>query len=152
MRSQHASCELQTPTFIMMVDDVKASMSGVAQWLACWAHNPKVRGSKPRSATFDTILQGMRGVAGSHSFPQNYELCLSILGARSKRIYPVYLGQIHNKVSRGFEPRSLDSESRVLTVTPRGPVVIRRMRPIDHATRIGCVLMPIASSNLFVTG
>ena len=24
--------------------------SGVAQWLACWAHNPKVRGSKPRSA------------------------------------------------------------------------------------------------------
>ena len=27
--------------------------SGVAQWLACWAHNPKVRGSKPRSATFE---------------------------------------------------------------------------------------------------
>ena len=26
--------------------------SGVAQWLACWAHNAKVRGSKPRSATF----------------------------------------------------------------------------------------------------
>ena len=25
-------------------------LSGVAQWLACWAHNPKVRGSKPRSA------------------------------------------------------------------------------------------------------
>ena len=25
-------------------------MSGVAQWSACWAHNPKVRGSKPRSA------------------------------------------------------------------------------------------------------
>ena len=23
-------------------------ISGVAQWLACWAHNPKVRGSKPR--------------------------------------------------------------------------------------------------------
>ena len=22
----------------------------MAQWLACWAHNPKVRGSKPRSA------------------------------------------------------------------------------------------------------
>ena len=26
--------------------------SGVAQWLACWAHNPKVRGSETRSATF----------------------------------------------------------------------------------------------------
>jgi len=24
--------------------------SGVAQWLACWVHNPKIRGSKPRSA------------------------------------------------------------------------------------------------------
>ena len=24
--------------------------SGVAQWLACWAHNPEVRGLKPRSA------------------------------------------------------------------------------------------------------
>ena len=29
-----------------------AAISGVAQWLACWAHNPKVRGSKPRSAIF----------------------------------------------------------------------------------------------------
>ena len=29
--------------------------SGVAQWLACWAHNPKVRGSKPRSAMFSQI-------------------------------------------------------------------------------------------------
>ena len=26
--------------------------SGVAQWLACWAHNLKFRGSKPRSAIF----------------------------------------------------------------------------------------------------
>ena len=29
----------------------------MAQWLACWAHNPKVRGSKPRSAT---ITRGPR--------------------------------------------------------------------------------------------
>ena len=29
--------------------------SGVAQWLACWAHNPKVRGSKPRSAIFQSL-------------------------------------------------------------------------------------------------
>ena len=26
------------------------NISGMAQWLACWAHNPKIRGSKPRSA------------------------------------------------------------------------------------------------------
>ena len=32
--------------------------SGVAQWLACWAHNPKVRGSKPRSARFQDICLG----------------------------------------------------------------------------------------------
>ena len=32
------------------------SSSGVAQWLACWAHNPKVRGSKPRSANFATSV------------------------------------------------------------------------------------------------
>ena len=25
-------------------------ISGLAQLLACWAHNPRVRGSKPRSA------------------------------------------------------------------------------------------------------
>ena len=29
-----------------------------------------------------------------------------------------------SKASRGFEPRSLDSESRVLTVTPRGQLII----------------------------
>ena len=29
-----------------------STKSGVAQWLACWAHNPNVRGSKPRSANF----------------------------------------------------------------------------------------------------
>ena len=32
----------------------------------------------------------------------------------------------HEKASRGFEPRSLDSGSRVLTVTPRGPYRERR--------------------------
>ena len=29
-----------------------AQLSGLVQWSACWAHNPKVRGSKPRSATW----------------------------------------------------------------------------------------------------
>ena len=32
--------------------DAAACMARVAQWLACWAHNPKVRGSKPHSAEF----------------------------------------------------------------------------------------------------
>ena len=30
--------------------------SGVAQWLACWPHNPKVRGSKPRSARYELAV------------------------------------------------------------------------------------------------
>ena len=33
------------------------------------------------------------------------------------------IGIVHEKASRGFEPRSLDSESRVLTVTPRGQML-----------------------------
>ena len=33
------------------------SRSGVAQWLACWAHNPKVPGLKPGSAMF-VLTQG----------------------------------------------------------------------------------------------
>ena len=38
--------------FERRVDDMAFFItSGVTQWLACWAHNPKVRGSKPRSAT-----------------------------------------------------------------------------------------------------
>ena len=34
--------------------EMRKNESGVAQWLACWAHNPKVRGSKPRSAIFSS--------------------------------------------------------------------------------------------------
>ena len=37
------------PLAIMLVAQCHA-FSKVAQWLACWAQNPKVRGSKPRSA------------------------------------------------------------------------------------------------------
>ena len=32
------------------------STSGMAQWLACWAHNPKVPGSKPGSAMPIAVL------------------------------------------------------------------------------------------------
>ena len=39
-------------------------------------------------------------------------------------------GNKHNEVSRGFEPRSLDSGSRVLTVTPRDHLNARKRRAI----------------------
>ena len=41
------------PTLLIVcVVLAKGNKSGVAQWLACWDHNPKVRGSKPRVAIF----------------------------------------------------------------------------------------------------
>ena len=46
----------------------------------------------------------------SHELPASQELCQDVGFPASKS----------QKASRGFEPRSLDSESRVLTVTPRG--------------------------------
>ena len=39
-----------------------------------------------------------------------------------------------DKVLRGFEPRSLDSESRVLTVTPRGP--LKHIRTVPSTTHV----------------
>ena len=68
--------------------------SGVAQWLACWAHDPKVRGSKPRSASLrPTGMPSLRslsppllslslflrpaccrGVIPQHHAPQGHEL------------------------------------------------------------------------------
>ena len=62
------------------------SHSGVAQWLACWAHNPKVRGSKPRSAKFSRIdrfggyLSGARAVgAFDGSQLQAYRMFTAVL-------------------------------------------------------------------------
>ena len=34
------------------VQAIACRNSGMAQWLTCLAHDPKVRGSKPRSASF----------------------------------------------------------------------------------------------------
>ena len=63
-RRQHDACvfalSLQAKSLFRAPGDTlqthvqgeRIGISGVAQWLACWAHNPKVRGSKPRSAIF----------------------------------------------------------------------------------------------------
>ena len=47
--------------------------SGVAQRLACWAHNPKVRGSEPRSATVLGLPENpeVRGTAARSQAPEN---------------------------------------------------------------------------------
>ena len=46
-------------------------------------------------------------------------------------------GNIHSKVPRGFEPRSLDLESRVLTVTPRDQLLIDT---INEGENSSCLL------------
>ena len=54
-------------------------ISGVAQWLACWAHNPKVRGSKPRSANVTVERPGassggvVRRVARARFFARDFQ-------------------------------------------------------------------------------
>ena len=46
----------------------------------------------------------------------------------------LFVGCSRKKASRGFEPRSLDSESRVLTVTPRGLLKTMSSRVYSRAT------------------
>ena len=45
-------------------------ISGVAQWLACWAHNPKVRGSKPRSAILRIACEGRQHANNTGTTPE----------------------------------------------------------------------------------
>ena len=40
------------------------NMSGVAQWLACWAHKPKVAGSKLGSAMGNSHATHSRAAVG----------------------------------------------------------------------------------------
>ena len=62
---EHPACSPGSGKLILVISDFRnqrtphpliTTSSGVAQWLACWAHNPKVRGSKPRSANFSSSL------------------------------------------------------------------------------------------------
>ncbi len=58
--------------------------------------------------------------------PNENEAARARLACQSKPLLP----RVRAKASRGFEPRSLDSESRVLTVTPRGRLHTHRARPL----------------------
>ena len=82
--------------------------SGVAQWLACWAHNPKVRGSKPRSAMFlpgpTCRGSGSRGCSGAP-----HALCRALY-VRCRSIHSGVAQWLacwaHNPKVRGSKPRS----------------------------------------------
>ena len=61
-------CSSVFTQFVSEVTDLSQTRnSGVAQWLACWAHNPKVRGSKPRSAiaALQRVIDGAKAAYGS---------------------------------------------------------------------------------------
>ena len=54
-----AKCLLKFKFFvkaILIAGSLVTLISGVAQWLACWAHNSKVGGSKPLSAKFTVFF------------------------------------------------------------------------------------------------
>ena len=59
------------------------------------------------------------GLSNSTSLAQHYAMTQ---GPASHRVAGIPTCMHALKASRRFEPRSLDSESRVLTVTPRGQV------------------------------
>ena len=85
----------------------------VSERLRRWTRNPlgsARRGSNPLGVVLSRRMQRRSSCFGGVLLQRN----------RSE-----------HKASRGFEPRSLDSESRVLTVTPRGRLVARRPRRLD---------------------
>ena len=89
--------------------------SGVAQWLACWAHNPKVRGSKPRSATIRQRAQG-------ESCRSNCAVVsTSRLQARGPQIKPASRYFFERGQGKACYERShLPSRSDAMTLCPSG--------------------------------
>ena len=62
--------------------------SGVAQWLACWAHNPKVRGSKPRSAILIPTSHGSMHIVHNHEQdPHDVDCSTSLMGMKPKAFW-----------------------------------------------------------------
>ena len=104
-------------------------------WLACLAlssptwwsgydrYKQVSRGFEPRSLDSESSVLSVTPRGQVKDF-----MCGSFM--RAQEVANVVTSSMHDpgkliikeaaKASRGFEPRSLDSESRVLTVTPRG--------------------------------
>ena len=67
-------------------------ISTLAQWLACWAHNPKVRGSKPRRTSYFLSFPPPRTYAKA----EQLELCK---GRRPREV-----SNVHNDCSPSVCP------------------------------------------------
>jgi hypothetical protein len=64
----HYDCSRKSLAFVKQSDSRQdVGSSGVAQWLACWAHNSKVGGSKPLSASFARVIAAKTGSPGVSS-------------------------------------------------------------------------------------
>ena len=117
--------------------------AAIAQLAARRSHNPKVVSSilTRRTHCFSNLNSGhfVSDIEARKQLPKKL--------IRLRRIFqPTPSGL--RKASRGFEPRSLDSESRVLTVTPRGRVVQRnpkRAKVRGHGWL--CILAPRTTNN-----
>ena len=92
----HVGDSLRTPSRLASLSSVAdwkscVHSSGVAQWLACWAHNSKVGGSKPLSASFMTSMHA--GKNDDHGRTRTYNL-------RFRRPTPYPLGHAATVANR----------------------------------------------------
>ncbi len=79
-----------------------------------------------RQSACGSAVRDEQTVLARLATPNENEAARARLACQSKPLLP----RVRAKASRGFEPRSLDSESRVLTVTPRGRLHTHRARPL----------------------
>ena len=98
--------------------EFKINYSGVAQWLACWAHNPKVRGSKPRSAIIRFMLRpgdAEHNIIASNqrATPSHHKWALSA---------PFLSSETQTMTPAGLEPAIPGSVGRCLIHWATGPI------------------------------
>ena len=121
----------RSATYIKHTSRIVFSSSGVAQWLACWAHNPKVRGSKPRSAIICSFRT--ESVARSAYGLRSQALSLRILArlvcdviAYERRTVFYNSGVAHRLGMGGHNPKVHGSSEPMSTTTglSRGQVFV----------------------------
>ena len=113
--------------------------------VACWAASKLARPCGSATCGPDARDVASRGAdALVHSRRLVRRLVCAGAGAQAPVRYcmsaPLRGGE--QEASRGFEPRSLDSESRVLTVTPRGHA--QSLLPCMHMVCLGAMTSALA--------
>ena len=100
--------------------------SGVAQWLACWAHNPKVRGSKPRSAILIPTSHGSMQIVHNHEHdPHDVGCSTSFLMGMKPKAFWVQFEFLSLSPSQGGEDKLLN-----FSLSPPRPPARPRASPL----------------------